>query len=102
MSLYETQFQNALFLLIIAVADLGFLRGGRANSRGEGGHQHTILPNFLKKLHEIERIWAPRGVRPSRPAYTLYEEHAILTDPKTVLQWLYLIIFFKVQSEFSV
>ena len=24
-----------------------------------GGRQHTILPNFPKKLHEIERIWAP-------------------------------------------
>ena len=36
MSLYETQFQSALFLLIIAVADLGFLRGGRANSQGAG------------------------------------------------------------------
>ena len=26
------------------------------------GRQHTILPNFPKKLHEIERIWTPRGV----------------------------------------
>ena len=26
-----------------------------------GGRQHTILPNFPKKLHEIERIWTPGG-----------------------------------------
>ena len=43
----------------LAVADLGFPRGGGANS--PGGRQHTILPNFPKKLHEIERIWAPGG-----------------------------------------
>ena len=49
-----------------SVADPEFPRGGGANSRG--GHQHTILPNFPKKLHEIKRIWAPRGgARPSRP-----------------------------------
>ena len=33
-----------------------------------GRRQHKILPNFPKKLHEIERIWAPGGsVRPSLP-----------------------------------
>ena len=32
------------------------------------GRQHTILPNFPKKLHEIERIWTPQGVmHPGRP-----------------------------------
>ena len=41
------------------VADPGFPRGGGANS--PGGRQHTILPNFPKKVHEIERIWTPGG-----------------------------------------
>ena len=36
-------------------------RRGRQLSRG--GRQHTILPNFPKKLHEIERIWTPGGAR---------------------------------------
>ena len=26
-----------------------------------GGGQHTILPNVPRKLHEIERIWTPKG-----------------------------------------
>ena len=43
-----------------AVADPGFPRGGGANFRG--GRQHTILPKFSKKLHEIERIWTGGGV----------------------------------------
>ena len=47
-----------------AVADPGFPRGGGANS--PGGRQHTILPNFPPKLHEIERIWTPRGGRASK------------------------------------
>ena len=42
------------------MADPGFPRGGGANSPG-AGRQHTILPNFPQKLHEIERIWTPRG-----------------------------------------
>ena len=41
------------------VADPGFPRGGGANSPGVGGCQHTILQNFTKKLHEIERIRTP-------------------------------------------
>ena len=48
---------------IFLVADPGFPRGGCANSPwGGGGCQHTILPKFPKKLHEIERIWTQRGV----------------------------------------
>ena len=43
----------------LAVADPGFPRGGGANL--SGGRQHTILPKFPKKLHEIERIWTPEG-----------------------------------------
>ena len=40
-----------------------FPRGGREPSRG--GREHA---KFSRKLHEIERIWTPRGgVRPSRP-----------------------------------
>ena len=44
-----------------SVADPGFPRGVGANPTGGG--QHTILPNFPKKLHEIERIWIPRVPR---------------------------------------
>ena len=52
------------------VADPGFPRGGGANS--PGGHQHTNLPHFPQKLHEIERIWTPRGAaRPSLPSLDL-------------------------------
>ena len=45
--------------------DPGFPRGGGADS--PGGCQHTILPNFPKKLHEIERIWVPGGHAPLAP-----------------------------------
>ena len=45
------------------VADPGFSRGGGVNP--PGGREHA---KFSRKLHEIERIWTPRGgVRPSRP-----------------------------------
>ena len=44
------------------VADTGFPRGEGANPRGLGGRQHTILPNFPKIMHEIERIRTP-GVK---------------------------------------
>ena len=69
---------------------------------GGGGTNIRFCQIFSKNCMKLKEFEPPRGVRVSHPAYTLYEEHAILTDPKTVLQWLYLIIFFKVQSEFSV
>ena len=47
-----------------SVADLGFPRGGEANSRG--GRQHTDFVKISQKLHEIERIWTPRGERASK------------------------------------
>ena len=42
----------------LSVADPGFLRRGPS----PWGDQHTILPKFRKKRHEIERIWTPGGV----------------------------------------
>ena len=42
----------------LAVADPGFPRGGGANSPGA---QTYDLAKFSQKLHEIERIWTPRG-----------------------------------------
>ena len=42
------------------VADPGFPRGGSANSRGAPTYDFA---KFSQKLHEIERIWTPRGVR---------------------------------------
>ena len=41
------------------MADLGFPRGGGANS--PGGAPTYDFAKFSQKLHEIERIWAPRG-----------------------------------------
>ena len=43
-----------------AVADLGFSRGGGANSQNCYYFSH-----FCRKLHENERIWTPRGGRAS-------------------------------------
>ena len=46
------------------VADLGFPRGGGANS--PGGAPTYDFAKFSQKLHEIERIWAPRrGAHPN-------------------------------------
>ena len=42
------------------MADLGFLRGGGANSPG-GGRQHMILSNFLKNCMKLKEF-GPRGV----------------------------------------
>ena len=44
-----------------AVADPGFPRGGGANS--PGGAPTYDFAKFSQKLHEIERIWTPRGAR---------------------------------------
>ena len=49
-------------MVCYAVADLGFPRGGGANSSVGGGGAN--IPKFSQKLHEIERIWAPGGARP--------------------------------------
>ena len=46
----------------MAVADPGFPRGGGANSPGGGGGAPTYdFAKISQKLHEIERIWTPRG-----------------------------------------
>ena len=42
------------------MADLGFPRGGGANSPGGGGRQHTILPNFPKNCMKLKEF-GPRG-----------------------------------------
>ena len=61
---YSSQFvQYWQFVYDFAVADPGFSRGGAWTL--QGGREHA---KFSRKLHEIERIWTPRGgVRPSRP-----------------------------------
>ena len=38
-----------------------FFTSGGSRISPRRGSQHTILPNFPKKLHEFERIWTPRG-----------------------------------------
>ena len=43
---------------LIPVADLGFPRGGGANS--PGGRQHTILPKFPKNCMKFKEF-GPRG-----------------------------------------
>ena len=47
-------------MLSYTVADPGFSRGGGVNP--PGGREHA---KFSRKLHEIERIWTPRGGRAS-------------------------------------
>ena len=42
-----------------SVADPGFPRGGGANP--PGGAPTYDFAKFSQKLHEIERIWTPRG-----------------------------------------
>ena len=42
------------------VADLGFPRGGGANSPGGGAPTYDFA-KISQKLHEIERIWTPGG-----------------------------------------
>ena len=44
-----------------AVADLGFLRGGGANS--PGGRQHTISPKFPKNCMKLKEFGLPGGAR---------------------------------------
>ena len=41
-----------------SVVDLGFPRGGGANHAGVSTYDFA---KFSQKLHEIERIWTPRG-----------------------------------------
>ena len=41
------------------MADLGFPRGGGANS--PGGAPTYDFAKIFQKLHEIERIWTPGG-----------------------------------------
>ena len=50
---------DKLILDDFAVADPGFPRGGGANS--PGGAPTYDFAKFHQKLHEIERIWTPRG-----------------------------------------
>ena len=47
------------FTIVYAVADPGFPRGRGANS--PGGAPTYDFAEFSQKLHEIERIWTPRG-----------------------------------------
>ena len=44
------------------MADPGFPRGGGTNSPGGGGHQHTILPNFLKNFLKLNEFGPGGGV----------------------------------------
>ena len=57
----------------LSVADPGFSRGGAWTL--QGGREHA---KFSRKLHEIERIWTPRGGRasltpPPRSANVFYQ-----------------------------
>ena len=64
----------------------------------DGYNLYDIINNperISQQLAEQTPAWEP-GI------YTVYEEHAILTDAKIALEWLSMRIFFKVQSEYSV
>ena len=54
-------------MLMKSVADPGFPRGGGANS--PGGVPTYDFAKICQKLHEIERIWAPRGGGGARPKF---------------------------------
>ena len=88
------------------VADLGFPRGGGANSRGGGAPTYDFA-KFSQKLHEFERIWTPGGTRPKfyyvdlplgtlKIAYLIFKDcvHLVLTTHS-----LRLILHFKKRSE---
>ena len=47
------------------MVDPGFPQGGGTNS--PGGAPTYDLAIFPKNLHEIERVWTPRGARPLHP-----------------------------------
>ena len=52
------------------VAAPGLSRGGDANSPGGGGAPTYDFAKISRKLHEVERIWTPRGgggAHPSQP-----------------------------------
>ena len=61
------------------VADLGFPRGGGANS--PGGVPTYDFAKISQKLHEIERIWTPRGGG-ARPKF-YYVDPPLKADTKT-------------------
>ena len=50
-------------MIVTAVADLGFPRGGGANS--PGGRQHTILPKFPKNCMKLKEF-GPSGGHASK------------------------------------
>ena len=54
--------QNLIvYSLHYSVADPGFPPGGGANSPGEGGRQHTILPKFPKNCMKLKEFGPPGG-----------------------------------------
>ena len=62
--------------------DPGFPRGGGANSVPGEGIQTRDFTNFLRKLHEVERIWMPGGGgrgAPNRSANRVFrlEPHSV-------------------------
>ena len=62
------------------------------------GRKTTETKDVFSKLRDFHLILFSFA---SRPAYcTAYEEHAILTDTKQVLQWLSLRIFLKFSQNF--
>ena len=54
-------FFKMVYDFLLTVADLGFPRGGGANS--PGGRQHTILPKFPKNCMKLKEF-GPRGGGP--------------------------------------
>ena len=61
--------------MLISVAVPGFPQGGEANSLGGGAPTYDFA-KFSQKLHEIERIWAPRGGgASSRPPFRSATEY---------------------------
>ena len=64
-------------IYLLAVADLGFPRGGGANSPGGGAPAYDFA-KISQNLHEIERIWTPGGA--ARPKFYYVDPPLISLD----------------------
>ena len=77
---------SVIYLHQWSVADPRFPQGGAANSPGEAPTYD--FAKFSEKLHEIERIWAPRGgthpcctprsATPDRKNFLSFSKHKVI------------------------
>ena len=65
MGIYR-RFKIKLMQWLIPVADPDFPEEGGPTPQGGGAPTYDFA-KISQKLHEIERIWSPRGAHPLRP-----------------------------------